>query len=277
MAPELIDPQQFGFKKSRPTKSSDCYALGMVIYETISGNLPFHEHTDLTVIMKVLAGERPPRGAGFAESLWKMLELCWKPQPNSRPSIEDVLRYLEMVSNPSELRSPGVDVTGSRSVLVTLGLLTQLTLSLLPANNSTIGRQLPGNEIPLYLRASETAQQPPFWRLISQTLYTPPRTPRGFVAADPVSFSVNGVPGISISQAVAGEHAGLDGKDEGISTFERSKALFRIQVRTTTPRTSIPPTPSVVHWTPSVHIHGKKPSPQPAFVLLKRLLGKHPP
>jgi hypothetical protein len=25
----------------------------MVIYETISGNLPFHKHTDLTVFMKV--------------------------------------------------------------------------------------------------------------------------------------------------------------------------------------------------------------------------------
>ena len=60
MSPELIAPQRFGFKNSRPTKPSDCYALGMVIYETISGNLPFHEHTDLAVFAKVLEGERPP-------------------------------------------------------------------------------------------------------------------------------------------------------------------------------------------------------------------------
>jgi len=103
MSPELIDPQRFGFKKSRPTKPSDCYALGMVVYETISGRLPFHQHADLTVFMKVMKGERPARGAGFAESLWKVLAKCWAPQPNERPSIEDVLQCLDTVSNSQEL------------------------------------------------------------------------------------------------------------------------------------------------------------------------------
>ena len=109
MSPELIDPQRFGFQKRRPAISSDCYALGMVIYETISGNLPFHKHTDLTVITKVLEGERPPRGVRFTKSLWKMLELCWASQANDRPSIESVLQCLEMVSNLPEPHFTGVD------------------------------------------------------------------------------------------------------------------------------------------------------------------------
>jgi len=108
MSPELIDPEQFGSKKRRPTKTTDCYAFGMVIYETISGNLPFHEHADLAVLVKVLKGERPPRGARFTNSLWKMLESCWAPQPNDRPSVEDVLQCLEAVSISSEAPS-GVD------------------------------------------------------------------------------------------------------------------------------------------------------------------------
>ena len=36
MSPELLDPEMFGVPESegdRPTKQSDCYALGMVIYE----------------------------------------------------------------------------------------------------------------------------------------------------------------------------------------------------------------------------------------------------
>ena len=36
MSPELLDPERFAtreFGNSRPTKQSDCYALGMVIYE----------------------------------------------------------------------------------------------------------------------------------------------------------------------------------------------------------------------------------------------------
>ena len=36
MSPELLDPERFGMSATgdnRPTKQSDCYALGMVIYE----------------------------------------------------------------------------------------------------------------------------------------------------------------------------------------------------------------------------------------------------
>ena len=69
MIPELIDPERFGLENNRPTKYSDCYALGMVIYEIISGHFPFHQLGDLTVIVKVLAGERPPRGVRFTDSL----------------------------------------------------------------------------------------------------------------------------------------------------------------------------------------------------------------
>jgi len=109
MGPELIAPRDFGFKKPTPTKSSDCYSLGMVVYETISGNIPFHKDTDLMVFGKVLRGERPSRGARFTENLWEMLEQCWASQPNNRPSIEDVLRCLETSSILPEPPSPGVD------------------------------------------------------------------------------------------------------------------------------------------------------------------------
>ena len=36
MSPELLDPEKFGLpisEDNRPTRQSDCYALGMVIYE----------------------------------------------------------------------------------------------------------------------------------------------------------------------------------------------------------------------------------------------------
>ena len=33
MSPELLDPDRFGMIDCRPTKQSDCYALGMVVYE----------------------------------------------------------------------------------------------------------------------------------------------------------------------------------------------------------------------------------------------------
>jgi hypothetical protein len=109
MSPELILPQRFGFKDSHPTKSSDCYALGMVIYETISGKLPFHNLTHITAVMYILSGEHPPQGVRFMKSLWEMLEQCWRSQPNNRPSIKDVLECLESVSNLWEPHSPEAD------------------------------------------------------------------------------------------------------------------------------------------------------------------------
>jgi serine/threonine protein kinase len=38
MSPELLDPELFGVQDDRPTRQSDCYALGMVVYEVgVSG------------------------------------------------------------------------------------------------------------------------------------------------------------------------------------------------------------------------------------------------
>lgn len=108
LSPELIAPQQFGLKKSRMTKSSDCYAFGMVIYEVVSGRLPFHKDPSYTIPFKVVNGDRPPRGGKFTGRLWELLGSCWAPQPNDRLSIGDVLqRLLEVVSNPSDPPSPG--------------------------------------------------------------------------------------------------------------------------------------------------------------------------
>jgi len=115
-SPERIAPQDFGLKDNRPTKSSDCYSLGMVVYETITGNPPFHGYGDASSLLKALKGEHPPRGTRFTESLWKMLETCWAFQPKNRPSIEDVLQRLHAVSisleSPPAGASEGMERVG---------------------------------------------------------------------------------------------------------------------------------------------------------------------
>jgi len=157
-------------------------------------------------------------------------------------------------SNTRTTRSRSISQGLARpDVLVTSGQPTQLTLPSLPASN-----------LPVWHRN---------W--IRQILYVPARTRGDFTPADPVSFSVNRVPGVSLSQAVAGEYAGLTGAYDRISSFGSSKAIFRIQVGTTTLRTIISPTLSPVRWSPSVCIQGRKCSQRPAFFLLKRLLGEH--
>jgi serine/threonine protein kinase len=35
MAPELLLPEDYGFRQGNPSKASDIYAMGMVIYEVL--------------------------------------------------------------------------------------------------------------------------------------------------------------------------------------------------------------------------------------------------
>ena len=100
MSPELLDPGRYGARKARPTKESDCYALGMVVLEVLTGKSPFSRCNNLVVMKKILEGKRPDRPKGpeavwFTNDLWITLEQCWLDTPMLRPSIEDVLKCLE--------------------------------------------------------------------------------------------------------------------------------------------------------------------------------------
>ena len=111
MSPELLHPQEFGFEQSRPTKRSDCYALGMVVLEVLSDEAPFARDNSFIVMRKVMEGERPerPERAWFSDNLWRTLEKCWSPQPKDRPAVEAVLECLDQVSKTWQPLPPIVD------------------------------------------------------------------------------------------------------------------------------------------------------------------------
>jgi len=103
MSPERLNPRRFGFKDGQVTKESDCYAFGMVILEVLTSRHPFPHYSDITVVRKVIDGERPMRPQGpesvwFTDDLWGMLERCWSPQPRSRPTAEVILEHLKRAS-----------------------------------------------------------------------------------------------------------------------------------------------------------------------------------
>ena len=114
MSPELLDPDRFGLGDGRPTKYSDCYALGMVILEVLSGRPPFSNYHNFIVMRKIVEGERPSRpegeeGVWFTKDLWDMLERCWSPQPEGRPAIDTVLQYLKQGSTTWQPLPPRSD------------------------------------------------------------------------------------------------------------------------------------------------------------------------
>ena len=117
MSPERFDPDRFGLEGNHPTKESDCYALGMVIYEVLSGETPYASHGSLIVAQKILDGERPSRPQGaqgkwFTADLWRTLELCWDSQPSNRPSLNAVLQCLQDVETDNDDQP---DATASNS------------------------------------------------------------------------------------------------------------------------------------------------------------------
>ena len=115
MSPELLDPQNLNLNDRRPTRKSDCYALGMVAYEILSGQEPFEESSCYIALTKVVEGRRPerPQGEGgrwFTDEIWAVMERCWGHNPDHRASAKDVLRCLEGAPSPSRPSSLNMGV-----------------------------------------------------------------------------------------------------------------------------------------------------------------------
>ena len=114
MSPELLDPERFGSGDARHTKESDCYALGMVILEVLTGQAPFPCCNNMVVMRKIVEEEHPDRPQGpeavwFTDVLWGLLKQCWSPKPKLRPTVETILERLAQQSANWETLSLSAD------------------------------------------------------------------------------------------------------------------------------------------------------------------------
>ncbi|KAJ7242294.1 kinase-like domain-containing protein [Mycena rebaudengoi] len=66
------------------TAESDVWALGMIAYELLSGERPFHSMPFMQIIMKITNGERPSRTGSMYDLAWNAIQDCWHQNPQDR-------------------------------------------------------------------------------------------------------------------------------------------------------------------------------------------------
>ncbi|KDQ15687.1 hypothetical protein BOTBODRAFT_173766 [Botryobasidium botryosum FD-172 SS1] len=90
---ELLDTGQ-------RTGSSDIWAWGFLVYEVITGKVPFQDVPGQVAVMRrILDGELPtaketPEFDGAAP-LWDLVQWCWSAEPGDRPTINECLLTLQ--------------------------------------------------------------------------------------------------------------------------------------------------------------------------------------
>jgi len=99
MSPELLVPSKFSMEDSLPTPEADIYAFGLVIFQVLTGEIPFRKIRQTEMGYSVVRGLRPDKpekasSIGFSDSLWDFAQRCWDGDMKSRPRIAEVVTHL---------------------------------------------------------------------------------------------------------------------------------------------------------------------------------------
>ena len=92
-APEYI-------KDSKLSTRNDIHPLGLVMWEIITSELPFHQYTDDGIGYQLMQAicekiERPAIPAFCPQELADMLKQCWEIDRTNRPTLEHILDVIE--------------------------------------------------------------------------------------------------------------------------------------------------------------------------------------
>ena len=123
MAPELPHSARFGLEKGVPSKEADIYALGMTMYQVLTGQWPFYPKREAEVVLAVVSGERPPKPEnaeeiGMTEAVWDLMEKCWREDRTKRPDASQVLRKFFIITGEGQ----AVEVAMARPDVVDNGI-----------------------------------------------------------------------------------------------------------------------------------------------------------
>jgi len=97
MAPELFEGS------SHASTASDIYALGMVLYEIVTTQIPWPNDRDPAIIAMIIRGKRPPLPEGEDDAddipadLRSLIQSCWHEEASERPNALQVIATLKKI------------------------------------------------------------------------------------------------------------------------------------------------------------------------------------
>ena len=95
MAPEI-------FKRQKYTTASDVYSFGMIMWELMTGRMPFWDQAqDTELIIDICDGLRPPTVTNASGGYIDLMQTCWDSDPNKRPTSDHIINTLfeEIIPN----------------------------------------------------------------------------------------------------------------------------------------------------------------------------------
>ncbi|KAL6064801.1 Dual specificity protein kinase [Balamuthia mandrillaris] len=93
MAPEVLMNKEYDEK-------ADVYSFGIVLWELLCGQDPWQEIESLVDLVEAVCLEhkRPPLPKSIPQSLRDLVNACWHPEPEKRPSFEELIpRFDEII------------------------------------------------------------------------------------------------------------------------------------------------------------------------------------
>ena len=88
-APEVLQGK-------KNTKQSDVYSVGMLMWEIFAGRPPFDDRAHGPgLCLKICEGLRPQSLSNMPTDCIHMVEKCWDTDPSKRPTIEELLDFVE--------------------------------------------------------------------------------------------------------------------------------------------------------------------------------------